>query len=74
MEETKKPSYKYCMVPKCKNTIRNTPDKWFFRIPTDAKVRKQWCNAMRRDNVSPISCLYCCEDHFNVSMLYLNTA
>lgn len=76
MEEAKKPSYKYCIVPKCKNTTRTTPDLDYeealllFRIPSDAKIRKLWCKMMRRDNLSPISCLYCCEDHFNVSMLY----
>ncbi|XP_050513108.1 uncharacterized protein LOC126888777 [Diabrotica virgifera virgifera] len=66
MEEVKKPSYKYCMVPQCKNTTRSTPNKLFFRIPNDRKLRKQWCKMMRRDTVSPASCLYCCEDHFNV--------
>ncbi|KAF9404882.1 hypothetical protein HW555_014119 [Spodoptera exigua] len=66
MEEVKKLSYKYCIVPKCTNTTRKTPDKVFFRISSDAKIRKQWCKVMRRDNISPKSCLYCCEDHFNV--------
>ncbi|KAF9410765.1 hypothetical protein HW555_010247 [Spodoptera exigua] len=65
MEEVKKLSYKYCIVPKCTNTTRKTPDKVFFRISSDAKIRKQWCKVMRRDNISPKSCLYCCEDHFN---------
>ena len=74
MEEVKKLSYKYCIVPKCTNTTRKTPDKVFFRISSDAKIRKQWCKVMRRDNISPKSCLYCCEDHFNVSVLYLYTA
>ncbi|XP_045491566.1 uncharacterized protein LOC123691291 isoform X2 [Colias croceus] len=66
MEEVKKISYKYCIVPECTNTTRKTPDKVFFRISSDAKIRKQWCKVMRRDNISPKSCLYCCEDHFNV--------
>ncbi|CAG4906830.1 unnamed protein product [Colias eurytheme] len=66
MQEVKKISYKYCIVPECTNTTRKTPEKVFFRISSDAKIRKQWCKVMRRDNISPKSCLYCCEDHFNV--------
>ncbi|KAJ8708906.1 hypothetical protein PYW07_013510 [Mythimna separata] len=67
MEEEKKPFYRYCMVPMCRNNIKNTPDKVFFAVQRDPNIRKQWCEAMRRkDNVSPISRLHCCEDHFNI--------
>lgn len=69
MMENKKPFYRYCLVPLCKNTIRSTPEKVFFPVPKDEKIRKQWCKIMRRDNVSSSSCLHCCEDHFDVSIL-----
>lgn len=68
MEEVKKPSYKYYMVPECKITIFSTPDKVFFRIARDEELQKQWCKIMKRDDVSPLSVVFCCEDHFNVSI------
>ncbi|XP_072943802.1 uncharacterized protein [Epargyreus clarus] len=66
MERTKEPYYRYCLVPLCKNTIRSTPDKVFFSVPHDMKIRNQWCKMMRRDKVSPMAHLHCCEDHFNI--------
>ncbi|KAF9810427.1 hypothetical protein SFRURICE_019025 [Spodoptera frugiperda] len=67
MEEEKKPFYRYCMVPMCPNNIKSTPDKVFFAVPRDPNIRKQWCEVMRREyNVSSISRLHCCEDHFNI--------
>ncbi|KAJ8703990.1 hypothetical protein PYW07_013284 [Mythimna separata] len=67
MKEEKKPFYRYCMVPMCPNTIKSTPDKVFFAVPRVANIRKQWCKVMRRkDNVSAISRLHVCEDHFNI--------
>ncbi|KAJ8704944.1 hypothetical protein PYW08_012264 [Mythimna loreyi] len=65
-EQSKKPTYKYCIVPKCKNTIRNAPNKVFFHVPRGADIRKKWCKIMKRDMVSPSTCLYCCEDHFDI--------
>lgn len=71
MEEEKKPFYRYCMVPMCPNNIKSTPDKVFFAVPRDPNIRKQWCEVMRREyNVSSISRLHCCEDHFNVSIIF----
>ncbi|XP_035443602.2 uncharacterized protein LOC126912321 [Spodoptera frugiperda] len=55
------------MVPMCPNNIKSTPDKVFFAVPRDPNIRKQWCEVMRREyNVSSISRLHCCEDHFNI--------
>lgn len=68
MEEVKKPPYRYCMVPQCKNTTVSTPDKVFFRIPREENLRKKWCKMMKRDNISVLSVVFCCEDHFIVSI------
>ncbi|KAL0808566.1 hypothetical protein ABMA28_013010 [Loxostege sticticalis] len=62
-------TYKYCIVPKCTNTTARTPEKLFFRVPSDAKIRKKWCKVMKRDDKTPLSAktsLYCCEDHFDL--------
>ncbi|CAH0721279.1 unnamed protein product, partial [Brenthis ino] len=66
MEKHKQPTYKYCIVPECKNTIRNAPDKVFFLVPRGIEIRRQWCKIIKRDRISPSTPLYCCEDHFNV--------
>lgn len=63
-------SYKYCIVPKCRNTTLKTPNKLFFLVPKNAILRKKWCRIMRRNDQVPLSSstsLFCCEDHFNVS-------
>jgi len=44
-----------------------TPNKIFIAVPKGRIIRNQWCKLMRKVEVSPISTLYCCEDHFNVS-------
>lgn len=67
MEEKKK-YYKYCIVPSCKNNIKNAPKKVYFHIPRDAILRSIWFKAMNRtEELSPNTTLHCCEDHFNVS-------
>ncbi|CAF4831733.1 unnamed protein product [Pieris macdunnoughi] len=63
------PHYKYCIVPKCTNTSSSTPEKLFFNVPRDLKVRKKWCTVMKRDDKVPLSyhtVRYCCEDHFDL--------
>ncbi|XP_077257686.1 uncharacterized protein LOC143894887 [Temnothorax americanus] len=64
----KKESYKWCFVPKCTNTSIKTPNKIFLTMPRDIKHRKTWMKMARRDDVAdpPTSCLFCCEDHFNL--------
>jgi hypothetical protein len=40
--------------------------------PYGKNVLRKWFKAARRDmNVSPKSDLYCCEDHFKVTIYYL---
>ncbi|CAH1108287.1 unnamed protein product [Psylliodes chrysocephalus] len=63
--------YKYCIVPKCTNTVITTPNKVFISVPKGEKIRKQWCNAMKRDNkinkvLSSTCNRFCCEDHFEL--------
>ncbi len=61
-------SYRVCFVPKCTNTTVKTPDKLFFSMPMDMKVRKKWFQLARReDPIGKINKYYCCEDHFKVS-------
>jgi hypothetical protein len=63
--------YKWCFVPKCTNTSVSTPSKEFFHVPMKKNVRSNWFKAARREmNVSPKSDLYCCEDHFEVTINY----
>lgn len=60
--------YKYCIVPKCTNTTITAPDKRYFTVPKDKKIRAKWCKVMKRkESLSEKSVRYCCEDHFNVS-------
>ena len=61
---------KSCVVPKCKNTTTNSPEKLFFIVPKDVKMRKKWIKAMKRlDPFGGKSTVYCCEDHFDVSVV-----
>lgn len=61
--------YKYCIVPICTNTTFRTPDKLFFNVPSDPKLRKKWYAVVKRDVKTPFSAQatrHCCEDHFDV--------
>lgn len=59
---------KYCIVPQCFNSTVKTPDKLFFNVPGDPKMRKKWMTAVKRmDSISPKTKAHCCEDHFDVS-------
>ncbi|XP_063619816.1 zinc finger protein ZFP2-like [Cydia splendana] len=69
MEESKKTSYtsyRHCLVPKCTNTTKSAPEKLFFDVPRDVKVRKRWCKLMKRGKLNPSTTFHCCEDHFNL--------
>lgn len=66
----KRQTYKWCFVPQCTNTTLKTPNKVFLNVVKDELVRKRWCQAARRKfPVKKTSTLYCCEDHFDVSIL-----
>ena len=43
-----KTRYKWCFVPKCKNTTIKTPTKLFFPVPKNNELRKQWFQSARR--------------------------
>ncbi|CAH2095693.1 unnamed protein product [Euphydryas editha] len=63
----KKISYRYCIVPLCTNTTVSTPEKYFFHVPNDKKLRNKWCKLMRREKVlSTKTSRHCCENHFNI--------
>ncbi|XP_052745626.1 uncharacterized protein LOC128199571 [Bicyclus anynana] len=58
---------KSCVVPKCNNTTINSPEKLFFIVPKEVKMRKKWTKAMKRlDPFGDKSTVYCCEDHFDI--------
>ncbi|KAK4877440.1 hypothetical protein RN001_009946 [Aquatica leii] len=49
------------------NTTTNAPEKLFFVVPSNAQMRKKWIQVMKRvDPFGAKSCVYCCEDHFDV--------
>ncbi|KAK5648564.1 hypothetical protein RI129_003456 [Pyrocoelia pectoralis] len=65
--EPSKRCYKWCFVPMCTNTTFTTPEKTFVTMPREAKVRKMWFKAARRDDAKISSSdFYCCEDHFDL--------
>ncbi|XP_044737068.1 uncharacterized protein LOC123299008 [Chrysoperla carnea] len=60
--------YKCCVVPMCKNTSINTPQKLFIYVPKSAKIRRKWLTLARRcpTSLSTTSTSYFCEDHFDL--------
>lgn len=59
--------YRWCFVPLCKNTAKNSPDKVFLHVPQDPKRRKHWFQLARRSDSPTKSNYFCCQDHFIVS-------
>ena len=61
---------KICFVPLCPNTSKSTPEKMFITIPVNPARRKLWLDAVGKSAVgrNPKSPMFCCQDHFNVSM------
>ena len=44
----------------------------FFLVPMEVKMRKKWIKAMKRvDPFGDKSKVYCCEDHFDVSIVMI---
>lgn len=64
---------KWCFVPGCVSTTIKTPTKVFVSVPKEITKRKKWVATVGRDikDVSSASTIYCCEDHFNVSLCRL---
>lgn len=61
--------YRWCFVPLCKNTAKNSLDKVFLSVPENEKRRKLWFDLARRPDNPTKSNYYCCQDHFNVSTI-----
>jgi hypothetical protein len=61
-------NYKWCIVPLCKNTSTNAPEKIFVFVPKNERRRKAWMNAVRRDErhgkISTKTVCFVREDHF----------
>ncbi|XP_023023327.2 uncharacterized protein isoform X9 [Leptinotarsa decemlineata] len=59
-------SGKYCVVPRCENSVSSTPDKHFFPIPREPNLRQAWQCAMGNTEIVLPIYSYCCEDHFKL--------
>ncbi|XP_045502862.1 uncharacterized protein LOC123699569 [Colias croceus] len=61
-------SYKWCVVPGCRNTTIKTPDKLFICAPKDIKMRRKWLQLARRNpsDISIKTVIFFCEDHFDI--------
>ena len=70
--ENKKKIIKRCFAPGCDADSNNNPDKLFFKLPDGIEVRREWALAVGRTGIHtvfhPSSGIFCCEDHFNVSI------
>ena len=63
--------YRACFVPLCGNNSKKNPDKVFVHVPMDAKKKQLWFNLARHSDTPTNSHHYCCQDHLNVSTLYV---
>ena len=61
---------KRCFVPMCDNNDKTNPDKIFFCLPKDLEMKKKWFKAARRVDLPSKTIYFCCQDHFNVSVLF----
>lgn len=59
---------RWCFVPMCTSTDKSTPGKIFLCVPVNKKIRRQWWVAARREFPVLECSLYCCQDHFTVSI------
>ncbi|KAJ0175068.1 hypothetical protein K1T71_009209 [Dendrolimus kikuchii] len=47
-------SYRWCVVPKCTNISKNTPEKLFIIVPSKAEIRRNWLKLAGRYDASLI--------------------
>ncbi|KAK4884784.1 hypothetical protein RN001_001055 [Aquatica leii] len=66
-----KPQTRWCFVPGCKNTSISASKKLFISVPQNHSRKMKWFRAARRDVPKSKSTIFCCEDHFNVNVVYL---
>lgn len=69
MSSSKSSIHKVCLVPQCTNTSKTKPDKLFISVPTSVELRTQWQVAMGRTSFPDKSRWFCCQDHFDVSLI-----
>lgn len=64
---------KTCFFRGCQNNSLNCIRKIFIRVPKNKEVRKSWFQSARNTAEIPsTSDIFCCEDHFNVSVQLTN--
>lgn len=69
---SKRNTYKTCFVPLCKSTTIKTPHKLFFYVPQAENVRKKWFKSAHRANEPGKWSYFCCQDHFDVSIILIH--
>ena len=74
MEKKLQHAYRCCLVPLCKNTSQNQPQKVFLQVPKDEKLTKKWFERANRQYYVSNSHFFCCEDHFDVSLYIFQMA
>lgn len=62
---------KQCFFVGCDNNSTNNPEKLFLTVPQKVDRRKLWFEAVGRTYI-PGKSLYCCEDHFDVSIVNIS--
>lgn len=76
IENCKMPSdkSKACIVPSCKATDIDFPDRIFFPVPENKK--KKWLEIVKgdRETIEPNKRLFCCESHFSVHFFSLHSS
>ena len=66
---TKYLAYKWCFVNECHNSTTKTPDTIFFPVPAKPIERNKWFESAQRRDMPGNSNMFCCQDHFDVSIV-----
>ena len=67
----KKQRYICCFVPLCQNNNKKNPNTLFFHVPNNEEVKKKWFRAAHREFINTKTVHYCCQDHFDVEIIFL---
>lgn len=59
---------KKCFVKSCNNNSADNSDLAFVAVPRDMRVRQKWFSAVGIARTTTQPTLYCCADHFDVSV------
>lgn len=62
-----KQQYRVCCVPGCTSKSVETPNKLFFKIPSNIMMKNVWLRNLGLADASLKKVEYVCENHFDVS-------